>query len=58
MTAVDWVLFVSGILVGGADEFLSNWSHELPCVADLASIIQSMYFIYLYMHEFIKTNDA
>ena len=58
LTAVDWVIVISAALVGSTNEFFTNWSHQFPCAADINQIIQSVYFIYLYMHEFVKTHDS
>ena len=58
MNATDWALVLTGAFVGGADEFITNWGHDLPCWADWAAIIQSAYFIYMYMHEFVRTDDS
>ena len=30
----------------------------MPCVADVARILQMLFFIYYYMHELVDSNDS
>lgn len=58
MTGKDWALLFTGIALGGTDEFFTNWSHSLPCGADITLIIESLYFVGLYGYYFYITNNS
>ena len=57
-SAVQAVIFSTGVVVGGTDEFLTNWGFSMPCIADISRIFEIGFMLYLYSHEFHETNDS
>jgi len=52
-----WVLYVSGILLGGLVEFVANWD-EWPCVSDIAALLEAAYLTYFYLASYFETGDG
>lgn len=60
MRAVEWkkwVLFFSGVLLGGLVEFVANWD-KWPCVSDIAALAEAAYLTYFYLSAYFETGDA
>ena len=50
---MDWVSFAGGVLMGGATDFVSNYSFMYPCVADGAKLVETAYFTYIYVNRYL-----
>ena len=57
-SAVQAAIFSTGVVIGAADEFLTNWGYSLPCIADVSRILEIAFFLYQYIHDFRETNDS
>ena len=58
MSAIEVLIFLTGIFSGATDEFFTNWGYAMPCIADLSRILQIGFFIYLYLDEFLDSSDS
>ena len=58
MSAIEVLIFLTGVLSGATDEFFTNWGYAMPCIADLSRILQIGFFIYLYLDEFLDSSDS